>query len=320
MSNPISSAFILYKPPVFAMEFIKTEVEKGLSNGSIMREQTYPASIPSSLPSVAMLNFDNISRIFSSLIEDTPPPISVSQPEALPRLRMSSMASELNAPLPRSHSQSTKPSRTISEILGSLNSDDFLLTNFNPLSASISHRLNGAEIAEALQAEAAFTTSTDKKPIVATYGAGPCVALGGYDATNKIAFVVHFSNAGEVRKSGGVIFYNIARLVKTKIEAPIQLHLRGGIKGQSEAIIKAIKIWMRQRDDLPMKIASQDILDSWMSFGGKSLSIDSRNGKVSDYDPMANPTHRELDDMTVMMAIMSAYEPNIKVAYRPGDS
>jgi hypothetical protein len=158
---------------------------------------------------------------------------------------------------------------------------------------------------------------TDKKPVVATYGAGPCVALGGYDATNKIAFVVHFSNAEEVRKSGGLIFYNISKLAKEKIEKPIQLHLRGGIEGQSEATVEAIKLWMNQRDNLPMEIASEDILDSGMCFGGKSLSIDSRTGAVSEYDPMANPQHRAMSELDATLAMMSAFMPRIKLAYSP---
>lgn len=187
-------------------------------------------------------------------------------------------------------------------------------------SVSSGPQLNGDEIAEALQAEAAFTTATDKKPIVATYGAGPCVALGGYDATNKIAFMVHFSNAGEVRKSGGLIFYNIGELAKEKIEKPIQLHLRGGMKGQSEATIEAIKLWMEQRDDLPMEISTQDILASGMVWGGKSLLIDSRTGEVSEYDPLANPKHRVMSQSDVTSALLSAFEPRIRVAYKPGES
>lgn len=178
-------------------------------------------------------------------------------------------------------------------------------------------KLNGDELSEVLQAQAGFTIATDKKPIVATYGCGPCVALGGYDPTNKIAFVVHFSNAKEIRESGGLIFYNISKLAKQKIETPIQLHLRGGIEGQSEAIIEAIKLWMKQRDDLPMEIASEDILDSGMNFRGKSLSIDSRTGTVSEYDPKTNPKSRGMSELDVMSAMRSAFQPKISLAYTP---
>jgi hypothetical protein len=181
--------------------------------------------------------------------------------------------------------------------------------------AATYNKFKGDEIAEALQAEAAFTIATDKKPIVATYGAGPCIALGGFDATNKIAFIVHFSNAGEVKKSGGLIFYNISMLVKEKITKPIQLHLRGGIEGTSEATVNAIKVWMRQRVDLPMEVASEDILAK--SLKRKSLSIDSRNGEVAEYDPQANPSHRDISELGTLSSLTSAYDPHIRVAYSP---
>jgi hypothetical protein len=178
-------------------------------------------------------------------------------------------------------------------------------------------KLDGDKIAEALQSELAITTADDARPIVATYGCGPCVAVGGYDPTNKIAFVVHFANAGEVRKSGGLIFYNISKLVKTPISSPIQLHLRGGHEGQSEATVEAIKLWMRQRrEDLPMEIASEDILTSGMGMG-ESLSIDSRTGEVSEYSPMSNAKRRDFSELNAMRVMMSAFEPKITLAYSP---
>lgn len=179
-------------------------------------------------------------------------------------------------------------------------------------------KLDGDKIAEALQSELAITTADDARPIVATYGCGPCVAVGGYDPTNKIAFGVHFSDAGEVRNSGGLIFYNISKLVKTPISSPIQLHLRGGHEGQSEATVEAIKLWMRQRrEDLPMEIASEDILTSGMEMGGKSLSIDSRSGEVSEYSPMSNAKRRDFSELDAMRAMMSPFEPKITLAYSP---
>ncbi len=126
--------------------------------------------------------------------------------------------------------------------------------------------------------------------------------------------MVHFANADEVRKSGGLIFWNISKLVKTPISAPIQLHLRGGHREVSKATVKAIKVWMRQREDLPMEIASEDILTNGME---RSLSIDSRTGEVSAYSAMSNPKHRILSELDVMTAIGSAFKPKITLAYSP---
>lgn len=70
---------------------------------------------------------------------------------------------------------------------------------------SLNNRLDGEEIAETLQSEASFTKATDKKPIVATYGCGPCVALGGYDTVNKIAFIVHFTFSSQLKNKIGTV-------------------------------------------------------------------------------------------------------------------
>ncbi len=173
-------------------------------------------------------------------------------------------------------------------------------------------KLDGNKIAEALQSQFAITQEDDERPVVATYGCGPCVALGGYDPANKIAFVVHFANAEEVGESSGLIFWNIGKLIKKPItkDNPMQLHLRGGYKGESESIIEAIKIWMRERDDLPMEVVSEDILADGTGMG-KSLSVDSRTGKISTYTPLSNT---ELDPVC---ALMSAYKPKITLAYSP---
>lgn len=174
-------------------------------------------------------------------------------------------------------------------------------------------KLDGDKIAEALLSELAITTADDARPIVATYGCGPCVAVGGYDSTNKIAFVVHFTGAGEVIDPRGLVFSNILKLVKTSISSPIQLHLRGGYKGQSEATVEAIKVWMRQREDLPMEIASADILTSSIRGIGKSLSIDSRTGEVSEYNPMSNAKRRDFSGLDAIIAL----RPKITLAYSP---
>lgn len=195
-------------------------------------------------------------------------------------------------------------------IQGSSASEYFRFSLAYPASSD-SERISEGEIAEILQSEAGFTLFTDRKPILATYGCGPCIALAGFDPTNKMAFVAHFPTSKTVRKSGYLIFDGISRLARQKIETPIQLHLRGGVKGgESEATIDAIKEWTRQRKDLPMKIASEDTLKSEI----KSLSIDSRDGTVSEYDPKNNPGARNIDTMAVLT---NGLEGNIHVAYAP---
>lgn len=195
---------------------------------------------------------------------------------------------------------------------------DRLVTIKEPsrISHFFSTRLNGEEIAEVFLSQAGFTTGTDKKPVLATYGCGPCVSLGGYDATNKIAFVVHLTNEEELIKSGKMIYKNISKLIKEKIETPIQLHLRGGIVGESEDIIESIMTWMTQSEDLPMEIASQKTLLDGLG-DPESLAIDSRTGEVYEYDPKDNPQARRMHECEALMARISIYNPTIFIAYMP---
>jgi len=300
-------------PPV---EFVKSEVERGLSNGSISIEQTIPSLVSS--PSIDLdlinLNLRDIGRSSStqeSSLSNRRFEMSNGQNSRLMPIDLDILLFPTSSDCSsRNSEEMRKLSEDFQKVVASLNFDEVSYPIAPP-----SKKLNGEEVAETLLAEASFTIATDKKPIVATWGCGPCVALGGYDATNKIAFIVHFSNEEEVIKSGGLIFYNIAKLVKGKITTPIQLHLRGGIEGESEPIIEAIKMWMKQREDLPMEIASEDILDR--CFGSKSLSVDSRTGEVSEYNPMDNPKSRGMSDLELISAIMNVRDPQIKLAYSP---
>lgn len=179
--------------------------------------------------------------------------------------------------------------------------------------------LDGDLIATAFQSELVITTADNEKPIVATFGCGPCVALGGYDPTNKIAFVVHFATAAEVTKYGDFLYHTILKLVKTPMTPPMQLHLRGGLEGVSEDTVEAIKNWITvvlRRERLLLEIVSEDILSS-IDFEEKSLLIDSRTGEVSTYDPMSNPKRRPFSKLEELAAMVSAFLPTITLAYAP---
>ena len=150
--------------------------------------------------------------------------------------------------------------------------------SLNNSTISYSNQPDGSLISATFMGEAAFTLATDKKPVVATFGCGPCVALGGFDNVNKMAFVVHFSCAEEVENFGKTLTETISKLAKEKIQ--LQLHLRGGWSGLSEKTIKAIREWSLLNG---ASIISEEILSPVDEFDSKSLFIDSRNGKIGEY-------------------------------------
>lgn len=175
-------------------------------------------------------------------------------------------------------------------------------------------------IAEAFQAEAVISHANDKKPIIASYGAGPCVILGGYEPAKKIGFVIHFSHAGEVPVGIKKILDTIEKISKTR-PGNLLLDLKGGIKGNpiSERTLKAVHSWIQSSKNLSLQIRTADQLESEAE-DSKSLAIDTRSGATHDYDPLKdNPKRFRKLTMDDMLRAEQSYcvHAEIKIAYSP---
>lgn len=68
--SSMSTALIPYTPPKTPMEFIKSEVERGLSNGSLSIEQTIPRPIPFWKSRTSKINH-SISKAFQAIAHNT---------------------------------------------------------------------------------------------------------------------------------------------------------------------------------------------------------------------------------------------------------
>lgn len=68
-TNPLNMAIVPYTPPMTAWEFIKSEVEKGLSSGTIQSEQlnSQPSIPPSLTFDLFHFNLSSISEILGTL-------------------------------------------------------------------------------------------------------------------------------------------------------------------------------------------------------------------------------------------------------------
>ncbi len=158
----------------------------------------------------------------------------------------------------------------------------------------------GGLIAEALMGQMVITTAYDPKPIVATDTCGPCIAVGGYDATNEFAFVIHFTDPSELRTSGDKILSEINKHIKVQPQSPIKVYLHGGILNDADAeqTRTAIKKWL---NDLPISTkivsekATQDTHECFLpNYKGQSLLIDSQTGNIMEYNHKLNPYSPEL--------------------------
>lgn len=183
--------------------------------------------------------------------------------------------------------------------------------------------------------EAAFSHALDLKPVIATDSLATCVGVAGYESENKCGFVIHFATEVELETSKEMLVNKIKQMSKKPVTAPIQIHLRGGIAGQSEPLVQAIEKWVQSSSEkgCPMAIVSKNVLTKGLLnehgvINAMSLSLDTREGLLSTYDCSANPystkqkiqvtKQQEVEDLVMRILESSLKEtPEIKVVYFP---
>jgi hypothetical protein len=169
--------------------------------------------------------------------------------------------------------------------------------------------VNRNKIIEAHPCEAIFTNAQNEKSIVATNGNFSSFVVGGYDETNKIVFIVQFSNPQEIQKCGFLIWKQIFKSCPKKIIKPIQLHLRGNILNKNIfEELNAIKKWMNfYANNFPMIIISE-----YMSERDVTLAIDSKTGIFTSYNYRKNPNHN-YNTSDIVKTLYSIICPTINI-------
>lgn len=179
--------------------------------------------------------------------------------------------------------------------------------------------------------EAVFTHAQDRRPIVATDALATCIGIAGYDPTNEWGFLIHFTTEDELAESMHMLNREIYQRIKNPAITPIQIHLRGGIKGLSEPLLVALEEWVASLNEKGclMEIASKQVLTEGLLDrdglpNSMSLSLDTRDGAVSEYDSRKNPfvkkpvvqNAQDVDSIIsdVMMNV-AIRKPGIKIAY-----
>lgn len=148
-------------------------------------------------------------------------------------------------------------------------------------------------IVEAFQAEVVFSHAKDPKPVIASYGAGPCIIVAGYELEARIGFVAHFSHAGEVEVGKDRIVSKLSNMLGGRA-GKFDLSLKGGIIGDetSAATSKSIMKWVSSCVmGIVLTVASSDPLIN-SAAESKSVLLDTRNGSMRTYSPLEdNPNH-----------------------------
>ncbi len=217
--------------------------------------------------------------------------------------------------------------------LSDLKIQEFIHTQFSSLLSSIVE-IEASQapdlIREAGLSEAVFSHKGDYHPILVTDSLATCIGTAGYDPINKFGFVVHFTCEDEVEASGPLLLNRIKAYRGQNTSAPLLVHLRGGIKGMSEPLLKRVKEWLLSTD-LNVIIASEDTLQSPISPGiglpkvPGSIKLDVRTGTCEPYDPEINPYSQnkkkdvsELNPSKLLVDLIvqvATKKPEIKIVY-----
>ncbi len=210
---------------------------------------------------------------------------------------------------------------------------EFVKTQISGILTSIIETVKNQEpdlIREAGVSEAVFSYKGDYRPILATDSLATCIGVAGYDPMNQFGFVIHFANKNEVEASKATLLKRICEYKAKNPQAPLLVHLRGGIKGLSEPLLSEVKQWLLEKE-MNCIIASEDTLQQETNGlpSPGSIKLDVRTGTCEKYDPETNPytkiKRKEVSEHTPnFMADLwlktATRKPEIKIVYDPKSS
>src|SRR3989344_4441694 len=117
------------------------------------------------------------------------------------------------------------------------------------------------------------TSSQSDRPVMATWGVGPCITLCGYDPKYKTGFLVHDS---EDRKICHTTDDLVEKLQEQMKGLDFQFYLVGGFQGWSNDVLRKVERYLTQRFP-DGKVVYKDVLDKGDIFHpGKSFVLDTR--------------------------------------------
>jgi len=158
----------------------------------------------------------------------------------------------------------------------------------------------------------AVTRATDEKPVLATFGLGPCVALVGYEPSAKVGFLTHYSAGTEVDGSFPNLLATLYRIGLSH-DSPTRFDVRliGGWEGDVDKLIGELKTRVRHGTSFKMEIVEED---TGYVADGRSVALDTRTGELFSYNPKKNPNTKipnELERMQMLIPRPAdlVYEP-----------
>ncbi|KTC81130.1 Uncharacterised protein [Legionella cherrii] len=150
-----------------------------------------------------------------------------------------------------------------------------------------------------LQHEIGITNNTSLKPILGSYGAGPCVIIAIWNATTKTALLAHvdkFTSLTSVE--------SLFKRISSDDNDILEVHLHGGDWSSKKQAAQIIELVENHKN---AKILSADVCNDGHS---KSLAIDGRTGEVfNDLSPAQLEHGRNSEDQLKKIAFRLIESP-----------
>ncbi|MBS3094875.1 hypothetical protein J4474_04370 [Candidatus Pacearchaeota archaeon] len=137
---------------------------------------------------------------------------------------------------------------------------------------------NFEKVVEVSLREFAITSSLDSKPILATYGIGPCVSFSGWSPRHKIGFMTHYDARTRMADSFGNLLSNLSEILQGE-STQFKVRIIGGYAiSESYNIISFLESRLGSRKDLAMTLVEKDIFGDRVE--SKSVALDTKTGRV----------------------------------------
>jgi len=152
------------------------------------------------------------------------------------------------------------------------------------------------------QGEQGITDSTDKKPVLATFGIGPCISIVGYDSTKRAGFLTHYDSCVDLEASLASVFESLPRDQQFEFD----ISIIGG-DGSSVNIYRAIKskLETQSNPNVKLNVSEEDVFSN----ESKSIALDTRTGQKFVYDP------KQFADVRVNVPIIDGRIYSARMAY-----
>lgn len=147
-------------------------------------------------------------------------------------------------------------------------------------------------VGSVLSNEAGITDANSKKPMISTFGLGPCVALGGYDRKTKMAFLSHNIPLKKLEELNDPVFEYLRK--RKVIFNEMDFYLVGGDE-EYKSHPEEVKKYLHDKVGSQLKIVHEDVIESYDPKRiGKSFILDSREGRFYSKNLIQIPEETEI--------------------------